>query len=238
MCLFAVFFFALFRLFSCLFAPFVLLCSQVVFLRSRRFFSLLALGGLGLCVLLCVGVCLCLWLGWGLFFMLVWVLDFMFVRARPCPCGGCLCRCSCLRWSEYLVRAYTCSDNAVMLGTFLDLARLWRSALRCARLCVAYALKCLIARLSPQAPYTAACNPPPPPYGTQPGVPSLYLSLVAKNNKNNCATENVETAGGDPFIVGDVGSLQSILEDYLEVDRYQVRWGQGLTALKNENGSF
>lgn len=44
-------------------------------------------------------------------------------------------------------------------------------------------------------------------------------------NNNNCATENVETAGGDPFIVGDVGSLQSILEDYLEVDRYQVRWG-------------
>ena len=31
------------------------------------------------------------------------------------------------------------------------------------------------------------------------------------------------TAGGDPFIVGDVGSLQSILEDYLEVDRYKVR---------------
>lgn len=26
----------------------------------------------------------------------------------------------------------------------------------------------------------------------------------------------------NPLVVGDVGSLQSVLEDYLEVDRYQV----------------
>ena len=30
-------------------------------------------------------------------------------------------------------------------------------------------------------------------------------------------------AGDNPLVVGDVGSLQSILEDYLEVDRFQVR---------------
>lgn len=30
-------------------------------------------------------------------------------------------------------------------------------------------------------------------------------------------------AGYNPLVVGDVGSLQSILEDYLEFDRYQVR---------------
>ena len=73
----------------------------------------------------------------------------------------------------------------------------------------------------PQAPYTAASAPPLPPYRT-PSVYGLCISPSSLKHKDYAAG-NVDTAGGDPFIVGDVGSLQSILEDYLEVDRYKVR---------------
>lgn len=41
----------------------------------------------------------------------------------------------------------------------------------------------------------------------------------------------------DPAVVGDVGTLQSILEDYLEVDRYQVGFRPWEWALQRYTGT-
>ncbi|CAM9197690.1 unnamed protein product, partial [Ectocarpus sp. 4 AP-2014] len=49
-----------------------------------------------------------------------------------------------------------------------------------------------------------------------------YLRAGTLRRRTSFRTQISDRALDNPFVVGDVGSLQSILEDYLEVDRYQA----------------